>query len=155
VVGDGGDVVGGTEDGGSVLVTLDVGGDVSWDVGVTGGGSLKITPGFALVVAVGAVVGGACVVPVDRVPAFVAVVVVVVVTEVVEDEEDVVGLATVDGGVEVVGTNRLVAVKPGWARAASPVGGFAPSREMAATSSPPTTTATTRPSRPLARASLL
>src|SRR4051795_2862530 len=145
----GGVVVGG--EGGTVG-----GGDVSCDVGVTGGGSLKMTSGFALVVGVAGAteVVVAAGVPVDRAGAVVVVVRVVVGTAATGDDVDV-GWATLVGGVEVGGTKRLVGVEPSWARAASPVAGLEGSRVTAANSSPATTTATTTPSTVLARTSWL
>jgi hypothetical protein len=132
-------------------------GEVSCDVGVTGGGSVKMTSGLGLVVGVAADAAAVVVVtagvPVDRAGVVVTVVTVVVVgTAPAGDGEDV-GPATVEGGVEVEGTNMLVGAEPGWARAASPVGGLEPPRVTAANSSPATTTATTTPRTVLARTS--
>ena len=142
-----------------VGVIDDVGGEVelgemSCEVGVTGGGSLKMTSGFALVVGVAgaAVVVVAAGVPVDRAGAVVVVVRVVVGAAPTGDDVDV-GWTTVVGWVEVGGTKGLVGVEPSWARAASPVAGLEGCRVTAANSSPATTTATTTPRTVLARTS--
>jgi len=145
-------VVGVVEAGGGAVEL----GDVSCEVGVTGGGSLKMTSGLALVVGVAGAteVVVAAGVPVERAGAVVVVVRGVVGTAATGDDVDV-GWATLVGGVAVVGTKRLVGMEPSWARAASPVAGLDGLRVTAANSSPATTTATITPSTVLARTSWL
>lgn len=136
------------------VVGVDVG-SVGWGPGVVGGGSLKITFGFGVVVTgpfpvagpAVVVAGPGCAVAAAPVGASVrGGTVVVLPGDVVADEVDV-APGIVEGGVvvAVVGTKMLVGPEPGWARAASPVGaGLPPCRVVASPTRLTTMIATTR-----------